>query len=376
MSPGEAPRAVGLATLDAGRSTAWLAGAGESADVVMSSRIRLARNIAGMPFMGRATREDRQRVLDACRGRLLTCGMGDAVMWVDLHETSKVDRSLLVERHLISPQHAVGRAHGTGSLHRSPRAVAVSMPDERASVMVNEEDHLRIQVVHPGLDLGGALAVADAIDDRLEEKLDFAFHARFGYLTACPTNVGTGARLSVMLHLPGLRMTGELQKVKNAADDMGLAFRGFYGEDSEGSGDFFQLSNQTTLGRSEQVLLREMEREIVPRVVEYERTARAVLVDQRRDTTADEIHRALGVLLHAQLLATTEAMQLLSRVRLGVLTGILPGLREPAVNHLMLLLQPAHLQRLVGRELSQRERRQSRAEIARQRLQTALERQS
>ncbi|MAY75984.1 MAG: ATP--guanido phosphotransferase [Phycisphaerae bacterium] len=348
--------------------TEWLTGRGPTTDVVMSSRVRLARNLTESSFPVRIGSADATRVLDRVRPSVLAAGLADRVMWVELHTSSKLDRDLLVERHLISPQLASGKVGSRRATPSMPRAVAIGLPDERLSIMVNEEDHLRIQLIHSGLDLTGAMVAIDTIDDRLESSLDFAYHPRFGYLTSCPTNVGTGARLSVMLHLPALRMTGDLAKVKNATDDLGLALRGFHGEDSEGSGDFFQLSNQTTLGKSEQVLLHEMEQDIVPRVVEYERRSRQLLLDRRHDATTDEVWRAYGVLASARLLTASEAMKLLSRLRLGVLLGIIPGLSEQTVNLLMLLVQPAHLQSVVGSELSQRERRVKRADLVRTRL--------
>ena len=348
--------------------TEWLRGEGNSADVVMSSRVRLARNLAGFPFANRASRPQRLRVLEACRAQLEKAPIGPKVSWHDLHRTPAMERTLLVERHLISQQHARGKqSTGTGGVEE-PRAVAVTFPDERVSVMVNEEDHLRIQAIRSGLDLGDALASADAVDDALESGLDYAYSPRFGYLCACPTNVGTGLRLSVMLHLPGLRLTGNIDKVKRAATDMSLAVRGFYGEGSEAAGDFYQISNQTTLGKAEKVLLHEMGQEILPRVIEYERAARKTLLTRRRADLEDGVYRALGVITHARLLSTEESMQHLSLIRLGVVMEVLRHVTHQTVNHLMLLTQPGHLQLAIGRELNQDERRQARAELMRTRL--------
>jgi len=339
----------------------------------MSSRVRVARNLAGFPFMTRATHEDRVQVLDLCRRRIMggefqRAAGAERVMWIDLHDVEELEREVLVERHLISRQHARGRlATGTGGVE-SPRAVAVGLPDERVAVMVNEEDQLRIQVIRSGLSLASLLGEIDAVDDALEGGLDYAFHPRFGYLTACPTNVGTGIRFSVMLHLPGLKLTGEIERVKRAAEDMSLAVRGFYGEGSEAAGDFYQVSNQTTLGKSESVLLHEMQREIVPRIVDYERHARRVMMDKRRTVLEDKVHRALGVLRAARLLRAGEAMGLLSHVRLGVVLGLVADVDQRAVNELMLIVHPAHLQRSVGRALSQPERRVERATLVRTRL--------
>jgi protein arginine kinase len=348
--------------------TEWLRGEGNAGDVVMSSRVRLARNLATLPFANKASRAQRQEILDLCRNRILGASLAERVLWLDLHETPAMERTLLVERHLISQQHARGKQATGGGGPEEPRAVAVSVPDERLSIMINEEDHLRLQVIRCGLDLSRALGDADAIDDKLEAGLDFAFSGRFGYVTACPTNVGTGIRLSMMMHLPALRLTGNIDKVKRAAADMSLAVRGFYGEGSEAAGDFYQISNQTTLGKNEQTLLHELEQDIMPRVIEYERAARKMMLTKRRADLEDQVFRALGALTHARLMTTEESMQHLSLLRLGVLTGIVTHLDQISVNRLMLLVQPAHIQKVAGRELDQDQRRAARAEMLRGRL--------
>lgn len=357
------------APVDLSRSRAeWLRGEGRVADVVLSSRVRLARNLGGMPFVSKATRADLAVVLETCRDAVLATGLGERTLWVDLREASAVDRALLLERRLISHTLANNpKRHGTTNAG-DPRGVAASIPDERLSVMVNEEDHLRVQAMRCGLSLREAWSDADALDDRLESRLDFAFSPRFGYLTACPTNVGTGARFSVMLHLPGLAMTGEIDRVKRAASDMSLAVRGFAGEGSESVGDFFQLSNQTTLGRTEGAIRSAIEERIVPRVVEYERESRAQLLAQRRIELEDRVWRALGALRTARLLSTEEAVRHLSAIRLGVVLGLLSTPALDDIHQLLLLVQPAHLQRTVGRDLTREQRQAERATLARTRL--------
>lgn len=348
----------------------WLKGEGECSDVVLSSRVRLARNLSGCHFSLKATRRDRQRTLELCRDRILQANLCERIVWVDLHDAPPIERALLVERHLISKQLSRGRS-GTSPAADDPRAVAISIPDERLSIMVNEEDHLRIQMIRSGLALSAAWREIDEVDDRIEGGLDYAFHPRLGYLTACPTNVGTGVRMSVMLHLPALRLTGDIEKVKRAAGDMNLAVRGFYGEGSDAAGDFYQISNQTTLGRTESRLLRELEEEIIPKVVEYERKARRDLLERRRIGFEDAVFRAWGMLTQARLLTTEEAMQALSLVRLGVVAGLFTqreGLSIRAVNLLMLVVHPAHLQRCLARELDQEQRRVARAMLVRDRL--------
>ncbi|MFG0244807.1 MAG: protein arginine kinase [Phycisphaerales bacterium JB052] len=348
----------------------WLKGAGDASDVVMSSRVRLARNIAGFPFTPQASRIDRTQILEACKSRILSMHTSPPTrfMWVDLHKVQREDRDLLVERQLMSRQHARGKlSTGQGGLDE-PRGVAVLVPDERISIMVNEEDHIRLQTIKSGLALNECLREANDLDDLIECGIDYAFHPRFGYLTACPTNVGTGLRLSVMLHLPGLKLTGELDKVRRAAHDMGLAVRGFYGEGSESPGEFYQISNQTTLGKSDEMILREMEREIIPRVVGYERAARKNLITNRREQIEDQIWRSLGTLRYARMMKTDEAMQLLSLVRLGVITGLLHDIKIEHVHALLLSTQPTHLQRTTGRVLTQQQRRHERANLIRSKL--------
>ncbi|MBS0192102.1 MAG: protein arginine kinase [Phycisphaerales bacterium] len=353
-------------------SAEWLTNEGESCDVVLSSRVRLARNLAGHLFVHRASRDDRERALQTCRDWILGARLCDRIMWVDLHESPQLERNLLVERHLISKQLAKGKpATANGAMSppsEEPRAVAVSIPDERLSVMVNEEDHLRLQILRAGLSLSDCWARASAADDRLEAGLDYAFSKRLGYLTACPTNVGTGMRMSVMLHLPALKVTGDIEKVKRAAADMNLAVRGFYGEGSDAVGDLYQISNQTTLGKPEGAVLADLQDAIIPEVIQYERHARKSLMGKRRAALEDQVFRALGALRYARLLAADEAMQLLSLVRLGVVLGLIDGLSVQAVNQLFLLVQPAHLQRVLGKEMDQEQRRIGRAALIRERL--------
>jgi protein arginine kinase len=352
----------------------WLRGDGESADVVVSSRARLARNLAGHTFPARSNQQQRNTTLKLCKDWLSKAGLCPQTTCIALHQAPSSERTLLVERHLISKPLAKGRPlPDTDDQERppsesDPRAVVVGLPDEKLAVMINEEDHLRIQAISSGLDLRAVLTRAIAADDRIEAGLDYAFDEQFGYLTACPTNVGTGLRLSCMVHLPALKMTGELEKVKRAAADMNLAVRGFYGEGSDAIGDLFQVSNQTALGKSEDQILHELDGEIIPRIVEYERFARKTLISKRRTVVEDQVWRAFGALTRARLMGAEEAMQLLSQVRLGVSLGLIRDTTVRVVNHLMLLVQPAHLQRVVGHEMDQDHRKEARATLLRTRL--------
>jgi protein arginine kinase len=325
----------------------------------MSSRVRLARNLAGFPFVTRASSDDRRQIADLMNGVVGKANLSEQMLWVDLSDTPRFERELLVERHLISKQHSKGD---------EPRAVAVSSPDERLSIMVNEEDHLRIQAMRSGLALSDAYRQSNEVDDRIEARVDYSYSDRFGYLTACPTNVGTGIRVSVMLHLPALKLSGDIDKVRRAAKGMNLAVRGFYGEGSEAVGDLFQISNQTTLGKSEEQILGDFEQEIMPKVIEYERKARRMLLERRRLTLEDRVHRAIGVLTHARLLNADEALHMLSQIRLGALLGVIENIDLNAVSELILLTQPAHLQRTMDMKLDQAARRSARADLVRQRI--------
>ena len=336
----------------------WMRAVGPQGEVVMSSRIRLARNIAGYPFVNRAATAQRRELLENCRRRILDANLAEKMLWIDLSDSTKLDRQLLVERRLISHQHSQGGA---------PRGVALAA-DESISIMVNEEDHLRIQVLRPGMQLEEAYRHGNQVDDTLESRLDFAYSSKLGYLTACPTNVGTGIRVSVMLHLPGLKLTGEIDKLRRAAKDMHLAVRGFYGEGTEAIGDLYQISNQTTLGQSESQILHDFQQVIIPRMIEYEVQARQALAEKRPTVLDDRVWRSWGTLAHARLLGSEETLYLLSYLRLGVCLGRLNSVSLATLHELLLLTQPAHLQKMAGRPLSGPERREFRAMYIRQRL--------
>jgi len=340
------------------REGEWLRGSGPLSDIVISTRIRLARNLVGFPFLSRADADTRSEIAhtitDAVRR---TPGLRDLIH-IDIEQLDELDRRLLVERHLISRQHA----DGAGARR------VVFDTTEMSSIMINEEDHVRMQVMRSGLQLEEAWERINAIDDALEAHLEFAFHEQYGYLTACPTNVGTGIRVSVMLHLPALRLTGELEKVGQAARNMKLAVRGLYGEGTEALGDFFQISNQVTLGRSEMEIIDDFQKSIIPRIVEYEQAARAALLANRLHALDDKVHRAMGMLRSARLMSTNEALQWLSHVRMGVHTGRLKSVDLHTVNQLLLLTQPAHLQKLQGMRLTGEQRSIARANLIRSRL--------
>jgi protein arginine kinase len=270
----------------------WLRGIGPLHEIVISTRIRLARNIRGYHFLSRADANMRGEIAETLHRAIRKAQGLEDFAQVDVERLDELDRKILVERQLISRQHAEGNG---------PRRVAFD-PTEVASVMVNEEDHLRIQVMRSGLQLDKAWEQINAIDDAIDERVEYAFHTQYGYLTACPTNVGTGIRVSVMLHLPALRLTNELEKVGQAAKDMKLAIRGLYGEGTEALGDFFQISNQITLGRSEEEIIHDVGKVVIPKIVEFEQAARRTLVKNRVHALDDKIHRAMGMLQTARLM--------------------------------------------------------------------------
>jgi len=342
-----------------GQSGEWLRGSGPESDIVISSRVRLARNLARFPFLTRATEEQRGEIHEAIRAALDKRGLAEnGHCYVDLgRESSELTSRFLLERHLISRELANGEG-GRGVLFNR---------SEMLSVMVNEEDHLRLQAIRAGFQVEEAYEDLRPIDDRLDRELGFAFSDDFGYLTACPTNVGTGMRASVMFHLPALVFTKQIDKVFAGVTKINLAVRGFYGEGTQASGDFFQISNQITLGISEGDILNALGR-IVPKIVAYEREVRTHLLDKDRLRLEDKIWRALGTLRVARSISSEETMDLLSSVRLGVNLGLLSDVDIETVNELFILTQPAHLQKLEKRELEPLERDVTRADYIRDKL--------
>jgi len=339
----------------------WLQPGGPLSDVVISSRIRLARNVANHRFLSRASSEERADIERTLFDAISVCKVGQNTFYVDIDKSDPLDRQLLVERHLISRQHA----DGEGS-----RGVAISSA-ETFALMINEEDHLRIQVLRRGMNLDDAWKEITRVDHEVGSVVDYAYHSQYGYLTACPTNVGTGLRVSVMLHLPGLKLTNELEKVFRAARDMRLAIRGLYGEGTDALGDFFQVSNQTTLGHSEQEILAGFQANVIPSIVTYEQEARRTLERERLTALDDKIWRALGVLENARSISTEEALFLLSQLRMGVVLNRIKHVHLDAINELFIAIQAAHLQKRQGSPLDGEQRSITRADLIRDRLRRA-----
>ncbi|QDT46826.1 Protein arginine kinase [Symmachiella dynata] len=335
----------------------WLRGTGPEADIVISSRIRLARNLAQFPFLSRSDESTRAEIEGLLHQHVSDLRLPQPLTYLDVQNMSELDRRFLVERQLISRE----LCESSGA-----RGVGISS-GENVSLMVNEEDHLRIQVLRSGLALEDCWEEIDRIDDSLEEKVTYAFSEQLGYLTACPTNVGTGIRVSVMLHLPALVMTKEIQKVYQALQKIHLAVRGLYGEGSQAMGDFYQISNQVTLGKSELDIISEV-KDVIPQIIGYERKYREALVKEKRRDLHDQVSRAYGILRTAQTISSEETMHLLSSVRMGINLGLIDDLEIPTVNELFIHTQPAHLQKLRNSALESGERNVARACYLRERL--------
>jgi len=363
----------------------WFNGSGPLADIVISSRIRLARNLAGYKFLSCCSNAEKSEILKKLRDVLMALDLGDKVFYISVDKAPALNKHFLVERHLISRHHAFGKG---------PRGVVIAQR-EFFTAMINEEDHLRIQVLKAGCQLSNCAEQINRIDDMIEQKLDYAFSPRYGYLTACPTNLGTGIRVSVMLHLPALKITGQIEKFFNAARAMNLAVRGLFGEGTEAAGDFYQISNQITLGLSEADIVSQFENAIIPEIIEYENAARNQLLLKEIDLLDDKISRAMALLKNAHLISSQEALFLLSHLRLGINMHEHMGASTPAIerlctlvsagsnrdtdnpqepsiitiiNRLFMLTLPAHLQLNYGKPLDPTHRDVLRAKIIRSAL--------
>ena len=333
----------------------WYEKAGSCGDVVVSTRVRLARNLKQYPFPARASASQREAVERQVKDALLS---GNSILskefrFIPLENTTQEEAVSLVERHIVSPEFIADRRG---------KAVLISA-DESISIMVNEEDHLRIQVLREGFSLKEAAETADRIDTLLSENLDFAFDPELGYLTQCPTNLGTGLRASVMLHLPGLTESGAMPRIASNLSKLGLTIRGTYGEGSQIVGGLYQLSNQITLGLSENEAIENL-RSITVQLMEEERKARAQMSEEI--AWQDKIDRAAGVLKSARVLSSSEFMELLSYIRLGLSTGVLQGVTTQELNALMVNAQPATLMARAGKQLDETQRDVLRADMARE----------
>src|SRR4030081_3154143 len=335
----------------------WLSPHGGDHPIVISSRVRLARNLAKLPFPGWAKKTERVRILDEIKPEVEHLGPMLESFSEQLNELTALEKQVLVERHLISREHA---AKGMGS------AVVIN-PSQSVSIMINEEDHLRMQAIRSGLALAETYKTIDDVDTALEAHLDFAFDPELGYLTACPTNVGTGMRASAMVHLPGLVLSEQINQVINSINKIGLAVRGLYGEGTEAMGNLFQVSNQTTLGEKEEQIIDRLNK-VIDTLIQRENQARTNLLDTRRTMLMDQVGRAYGILNYSYSISSKEALNLLSVLRLGIDLGFFPEQGRTIINQLLLDTQPAHLQHTSQQKLAAEERDHLRADTVREQL--------
>ncbi|UCC94518.1 MAG: protein arginine kinase [Candidatus Omnitrophota bacterium] len=347
----------------------WLNGRGPSAEIVFSSRIRLARNFDEYPFTSRAASQQREAILQKISGLYPKVRRLKKSLFISMEKVSDLDKQFLLERHLVSQEH-ISTLKGKG---------LIVSGDENVAIMVNEEDHLRMQVIMSGFNLEGCWEILDEIDDELSKMVSFAFGASLGYLTACPTNVGTGLRASCMLHLPALVLTKRINKILELLAKVSFTTRGLFGEGTQALGNFFQISNQVSLGLSERELIENLSG-VVNQLVSQEIDARNTLLKKYKISTEDNVWRALGILRSSRLISTSEALNHLSLLSLGLDLGIIKGTcvfgskqTRELLNSLFILIQPAHLQKIEGKALKEEERDYIRAAILREKLRDGRE---
>jgi protein arginine kinase len=332
-----------------------MSGRGPESDIVISSRVRIARNLSGYPFPTLATESQREQLLADVQQA--SAQNHYHFHWQAMGELEPLAKQVLVEKHLISPNLA----------NEARQSAVLISADETVSVMVNEEDHLRIQCLYAGLQVKEAWEQANAVDDLLEAKLDFAYDETRGYLTSCPTNVGTGIRASVMMHLPALVLTQQINRILAAITQVGLVVRGIYGEGSEATGNLFQISNQITLGQSEPEIIENL-LSVVSQIITHERAARERLMKESPTRMLDKVQRSLGILTHAAIIDSKEAAARLSDVRLGIDLNLIEGLPSNCFTELLVNTQPGFLQQHFNQTLGPEERDIKRAQWIRARL--------
>ncbi len=339
--------------------TKWLESTGEEEDIVVSTRFRIARNIGKYKFPNFIDLEESEaitgEILDAMKDNK------EDYKFYRTKDLNPLEKNIFIEEHLISPSLVKCEDYSSFLLRK----------DEKVTIMINEEDHIRVQVILPGLNIENSWEITSEIDDLLEDKIDYAFHEQFGYLTSCPTNVGTGLRASVMLHLPGLVMTGQINTIMEGLTKIGLTVRGLYGEGSKSLGDLFQISNQTTIGEKEEDIIKRLDR-IVHQIVNRERNTREYILNKNNINLNDRISRSLGILHYSKLMSTNEAMSHLSNIKLGTDIGIIGNINSKDIVKLMIEIQPASLQKDLYKELNKERINIIRADKIREKL-TSLE---
>ncbi|MBF0494822.1 MAG: protein arginine kinase [Candidatus Omnitrophica bacterium] len=339
------------------KNSEWLKGEGPRSNIVISTRLRIARNIDGFSFPHWADNKVKEEIFEKIFSALRENIFLKESLFLRLKDVPAMDRDFLVERHLMSKEHAKD-LEGKGLVVDSREII---------SIMVNEEDHLRSQVIMSGFNLAETWRMVDSLDTEIGKKLKYAYSSRFGYLTSCPTNTGTGLRASLMMHLPALEMTGQIENVYEAISKLGLTIRGFYGEGSEAEGNFYQISNQVSLGHSEIDILNGIEK-VINKIIDREEETRRYLLDKKKRETTDGIFRSFGTLKNARIITSRELVKLLSSVRMGIDLKVIDGLRLQTVNEMLLFMQPAHLQKKHNVKLDSSERDIKRADLVREKL--------
>jgi protein arginine kinase len=340
-----------------GSETGWLKGSGPKDNIALSTRVRIARNLKGRVYVDRASVKEREETLKHAMAGIEKSGALGEALFIRLKDMDELDRLFLVERHLMSREH----------LEEPDHKGLVVGERELCSIMVNEEDHIRMQVLLSGFDIMKAWKMVDEAENKIGKHLAFDYSPRFGYLTSCPTNTGTGLRASCMLHLSGLVMIGQIENVFNGISKLGMTIRGFYGEGTEAIGDFFQISNQVALGHSEMDILDNLER-IISKIIEREADTRKGMLAGKKEEIADRVERSIGTLRSARIITSSETVKLLSAIRLGVDMGMVNDIRLAEINEILLLSQPAHMQKTVGEKIQPYERDIKRADFIRQKL--------
>lgn len=337
--------------------SSWMSSEGPDSDIVLSSRVRLARNLQDYKFPTLSSNEEASLIIQTLEKVVQDGHLSTPIEMLKMNELQTLQKRVLVEKHLISPHLAEDSPHG---------AVLLSEKED-VSIMINEEDHIRIQCLFPGLQLVEALRLANQMDDILENYVIYAFDEKHGYLTSCPTNVGTGLRASVMMHLPGLVLTQQMNRIIPAINQLGLVVRGIYGEGSEALGNIFQISNQITLGKSEEDIVADLT-SVVSQLISQERNAREALAKTSNIQLEDRVFRSLGILSNCRIIESKEAARCLSDLRLGIDMGYIENISKNILNELMILTQPGFLQLFAGGALRPNERDIRRATLIRERL--------
>ncbi|HKK83327.1 MAG TPA: protein arginine kinase [Atribacterota bacterium] len=336
----------------------WVKGHGPLNNIVLSSRLRLARNIKDIPFPFKASDDQLKMVMNQSEEILRNNKIFNDFKIINLNNLTSMQITFLVEKRLIS----IALAE-----YNKPYRAFIYNPDEMISIMINEEDHYRIQAMLPGFQLKKVWALIDWYDNKIEEEVEYAFSDVEGFLTCCPTNVGTGLRASVMLHLPALIVSNQLQELMNSVSKKGYAVRGFYGEGTNFQGNLFQVSNQTTLGLSEMKIIENLEI-VIKQLIEKEQKAREQLLVNSKQKIEDQVMRSYGILKNAKIISTTEAVNLLSNIRFGIEMGLLTEIGYDIINRLMLIIQPGYLQLIKEKKMDQMQRGLARAEIIQEQL--------